>query len=241
MIGVVRGLFAWVGGLLFTAACAVVFFALLPFFGAAPRLSFAIVRFWSRILVSGFLASTVEVSGKECIRRGAPFIIVSNHRSYLDILVAHAALDIPFLWLAKSELFRIPVFGMAMRILGHIPVEREKVFASSRALVKAGEALRAGTSIWVFPEGTRTPIATLGRFKRGAFLLALRTGAPLLPVAVVGSDRIFDGPFRVTPRKVTVTLTEPVPVPREPNGNLTAVIDDVRGRIQRVYDRAASA
>jgi 1-acyl-sn-glycerol-3-phosphate acyltransferase len=241
MIRVARGLFAWVGGLSFTAVCTAVFFFLLPFFGAFPGLPFAIVRFWSRLLVSGFLAASLEVSGKEFVRRGAPFVIVSNHRSWLDILVAHAALEIPFRWLAKSELFRVPVFGLAMRILGHIPVDRAKTFASSRALARAGEALRAGASVWVFPEGTRTLSATLGRFKRGAFLLALRTGAPLLPVAVAGSDRIFEGPLRVTPRRVTVTFTEPVPVPRDPAVSLSPVIDDVRGRIQGEYDRAASA
>jgi 1-acyl-sn-glycerol-3-phosphate acyltransferase len=236
----IRGLFYWIGGSLFTVLAGFVFFILYPFFRRMPGLPFAITRFWSRVLVSRFLASAVVVTGDEFIERGSSYVIVSNHRSYIDILVAQSALKIPFLWLAKGELFKIPVFGPAMRILGHIPVEREKLFKASSALARAEEALRGGTSVWVFPEGTRTPRKELGGFKRGAFLLAMRAGAPLLPVAIVGSDRIFKGPLRITPGQVRVIVMAPVAV-RDLGGNrLSLVVDGVRNQIQREYDRAAS-
>jgi 1-acyl-sn-glycerol-3-phosphate acyltransferase len=236
----IRGLFYWVGGALFTVLTGVVFFILSPLFGRMPGLPFAISRFWSRVLVSRFFASAVEVTGEEFIETGESYIIVSNHRSYIDILVAQSALKIPFLWLAKGELFRIPVFGLAMRILGHIPVEREKFFTASRSLARAEEALRDGKSVWVFPEGTRTPRKELGRFKRGAFLLAVSTGAPLLPVALVGSDGIFEGPIRITPRRVRVIVMAPVSVRGDGKNALPLLVDNIRKQIQREYDRAAS-
>jgi 1-acyl-sn-glycerol-3-phosphate acyltransferase len=240
MIRGIRGLFYWVGGSFFTVLTAVVFFILFPLFGRMPWLPFAITRFWSKVLVSRFFASSVVVTGEEFIERGSSYIIVSNHRSYIDILVAQSALNVPFLWLAKGELFKIPVFGLAMRILGHIPVEREKFFSASRSLTQAEEALRDGKSVWVFPEGTRTPHKVLGRFKRGAFLLAVRTGAPLLPVVIVGSDGIFEGPIRITPKQVRVIVMAPVSVRDVGENALSLLVDGIRNRIQREYDRAAS-
>jgi 1-acyl-sn-glycerol-3-phosphate acyltransferase len=241
MIRGMRGPFYWVGGALFTVLIGIVFFVLSPLFGRLPGLPFAMSRFWSRVLVSRFLASAIEVTGEEFIHKGDSYVIVSNHRSYIDILVAQSALKIPFLWLAKGELFKIPMFGLAMKILGHIPVEREKYFTASKSLARAEEAIRHGKSVWVFPEGTRTPLNELGRFKRGAFLLAVRTGVPLLPVVLVGSDGIFEGPMRITPRRVRVIVMAPVSVRAAGKDGLPLLIDNVRTQIQKEYDRAAPA
>jgi 1-acyl-sn-glycerol-3-phosphate acyltransferase len=236
----VRGLYYWVGGSLFTVLAGFAFYTLYFLTGRKPGLPCEVTRFWSRVLVSHFFASDVVVTGEDFIARGASYVIVSNHRSYIDILVAQAALKIPFLWLAKSELFKIPVFGPAMKILGHIPVERNKAFRASSALARAEEALLDGKSVWVFPEGTRTARGELGRFKRGAFLMAVRTGAPLLPVAIVGSDGILEGPLGITPAKVRVIVTPPVRVRGLGKRPLSFVMEEVRNRIQKEFDRAAA-
>ena len=206
----IRGVFFWAGGVIFTVVMAVVFFGALPFFRARPAIPHLLIKFWAKVLLSLFCGVRLEVHGDRRVDAAGSYIIVSNHRSHMDILVASAAVPLPFLWLAKSSLFRIPVIGAAMKRAGYVPVEREKFVAASRSLDRAEEALRRGGSIWIFPEGTRTPREELGRFKRGAFLLAARTGRPILPVVLAGTDAIFAGPLKVVPVPVRVSVLQPL-------------------------------
>jgi len=229
----IRGLFYWIGGVLFTVLMAVLFYLSLPFFGVNPSLPHRYIRFWSKALVTFFCGTRIELSGAERIDPRGHYVIVSNHRSYMDILVTGAVFPIPFLWLAKRSLFRVPGIGLAMKIAGYIPVERELFFSASRSLNRARDALEYGTSVWVFPEGTRTAKSELGPFKRGAFLLAERSAKPILPVVIIGTDRIFPGPLRVRPSSVKVIILKPL----KATGSRTRVVEEVRRLIQDEYDR----
>ncbi|HEX7124687.1 MAG TPA: lysophospholipid acyltransferase family protein [Thermodesulfobacteriota bacterium] len=139
-------------------------------------------------------------------------VIVSNHQSTMDIFAIASALPGQLRWVAKRELFRIPIFGPAMRAAGYVPIDREDPRRSRRGLSRAAEALAQGASLVVFPEGTRSADGRLGPFKRGAFALAQASRAPVVPVAVRGSRAVLPaGRWRVRPGRIEVVVGRPIP------------------------------
>ena len=138
-----------------------------------------VARTWSRsiLAVSGI---RVAVSGLERIDPARPYIFMSNHQSNFDIPVLLAHLPLQFRWLAKAELFKIPVFGRAMRGAGYISIDRADREAAFKSLGEAAETIRKGVAIMIFPEGTRSLDGTLKPFKKGGFVLAVDAGVPIL-------------------------------------------------------------
>jgi 1-acyl-sn-glycerol-3-phosphate acyltransferase len=118
-------------------------------------------------------------------RRG-PFIAVSNHESFVDILlISHLPWEMK--WLSKIEIMRIPVLGWDMVLAGDIPVERGTAKSAVKAMQKCTEVLKGGGSVIIFPEGTRSETDEMLPFKDGAFRLAVDTGVPILPLVVRGT------------------------------------------------------
>lgn len=117
---------------------------------------------------------------------GRAHVVVSNHESIVDIfLLSHLPWEMK--WLAKASAFRLPLIGLMMRLAGDIPVVRGDRTSGDAALERARRYLARGTSVMIFPEGTRTRSGELLPFKLGAFRLAIETGCPILPIAVHGS------------------------------------------------------
>ncbi|HBT46422.1 MAG TPA: 1-acyl-sn-glycerol-3-phosphate acyltransferase [Peptococcaceae bacterium] len=130
-----------------------------------------------------------QVRGQELFPREGPAIVVANHRSLWDPVAVGVAVPRQVRFMAKEELFKIPGLGALLRALGAFPVKRGR---SDRAALQASlEMLRQDQVIGMFPEGTRVRTGELGRFYGGAALLALKTGAPLVPVALKNTDRVF--------------------------------------------------
>lgn len=148
-------------------------------------------RFWGRLglLMAGI---RITVSGSEQIPDG-PIIVMSNHASNFDILVMQGYFPRPLSWIAKKELFSIPVFGWSMKRGGYIPLDRSDGRKALKSMDEAAQQIRSGTSVIVFPEGTRTRDGRLLPFKRGGFLLSVRAGVPVVPVSIVGSFAINPG------------------------------------------------
>lgn len=114
------------------------------------------------------------------------FVAVANHESMLDIfLISHVGWEMK--WVAKESIFRIPVFGWLFSLSGDIPVKRDDRDSGTAALEQAERYLRAGMPVMFFPEGTRSKTNELRPFKLGAFRAAIRTGSPILPIAVHGT------------------------------------------------------
>ncbi len=134
---------------------------------------------------------TVEVIGKENLLKENPIIIFANHQSNMDILLLDSILNIPFCWLAKDSLFKIPVFGWLLRNLGYIPVERNISRKAKEAVNDAYHKLNKGISIIIFPEGTWSnyPDKVLP-FKSGLYHLARNSQKPLLPITIINSNKI---------------------------------------------------
>ena len=168
------------------------------------------VSTWIRLVV--LINLKREVIGLENVPRRGPVILASNHCSEADPAIVITATPRRIVWLGKQELFDIPVFGVLYHFYGVIPVRRFE--ADLTALRKADEALRRGHVLGMFPEGTRSRDGKLGRGAPGTALIALRSGAPILPVAVSGSEAIvLPGSFlRRTP--VRVTFGEPFHLPQ---------------------------
>ncbi|MEW6621604.1 MAG: lysophospholipid acyltransferase family protein [Bacillota bacterium] len=142
-----------------------------------------------------------QVTGIGRIPETGPIIIISNHVSYWDPIVLGVISKRQVYFMAKAELFRIPVFSSILRGLGAFPVDRKK--SDRAALRAAAEVLERGDVLGMFPEGTRIRTGELGEFKLGAVLIAAKSKTPIVPVALQGTSKIFSrGWFR--PFKVAV-------------------------------------
>ena len=148
---------------------------------------------WSRgiLKVTGV---TLTVEGLENIPKEGPCVFVGNHRSYYDIPLLLASLDKPHGILAKEELGKIPLLNRWMKLPGCVFVQRDDLRASVRALNDATAIVESGRSFVIFPEGTRYKgeEGGAGEFKQGAFRIAVKTGAPVVPVAITGARALFE-------------------------------------------------
>lgn len=130
----------------------------------------------------------IQISGREHIDAKQVYVIVSNHQSLADIpLLSHLRPDTK--WLAKIELFRVPLFGWMLRMAGDVPVDRAAPRQAARALMQCAKYLRQGCSVVFFPEGGRSPDGEVQPFNEGAFQLAIRERVPILPVVVEGTGK----------------------------------------------------
>lgn len=145
---------------------------------------------WSRRLLEQARVS-IEVAGLELAPEGETFVVMSNHQSLYDIPVIFQVLKRRVRMVAKTELFRVPVWSRAMRAAGFVEVDRQNRERAISSLQRAKDALASGTSIWIAPEGTRSESGRLAPFKQGGFHLALDTGARILPVAINGTRDVL--------------------------------------------------
>ncbi len=186
---------------------------------------------WSR----SFPFWRIRIDGRWPPGRGA-YVVVANHQSFLDIFVL---CNIPheMKWVAKKELFKIPMFGWGLRLAGDICLDRGDTASALKVMDQARRYLKNGMSVMIFPEGTRSEDGTLLSFKPGAFKLAVETGVPVLPIAVSGSANGMPkgGPW-VRPTKVSVKILEPIPTAGLRGRDVRKLRDDVRDRIARALD-----
>ncbi len=142
--------------------------------------------FWGSLYTWANPAWPVRISGREKIRRDEAYVMVANHQSLLDILVLFR-LFVHYKWVSKIENFRIPLIGWNMRLNRYIQLRRGDRSSVVKMLALCRETLAAGSSVMIFPEGTRSPDGRLRSFKPGAFVLAKATGRPILPIVVDGT------------------------------------------------------
>ena len=193
---------------------------------------------WSRAIVR-FAEIDISVEGFEHAVSQESYVVMSNHQSHYDIPVLFQALRPRRLrMVAKSELFRLPIWTGAMRAAGFVEVNRQNRVLAMKSLDRAREAIAAGTSIWIAPEGTRSPDGVLGTFKKGGFHLASGAGARILPVSIDGTRRILPARGRHVQNgeHVSVVVHEPVaPGARDDEKQVMAL---VRERILSGLPRA---
>lgn len=194
-------------------------------------------RLWARLMLSLNLVK-VTVRGSGHLPDG-PVIFMSNHQSNFDILSLLAAMPRRFHWIAKKELFEIPVFGPSMRRGGYIPLDRGDGRKALQSIDEAAATIHQGKSVVIFPEGTRTPDGNLLPFKRGGFILARKADVPVIPVTINGSGRINPAnQIRLYSGNITITLHPPVVVPSglRKSETETLMMEAVRGQIESALE-----
>ena len=194
---------------------------------------------WARLLLRSAGVS-VTVTGAEHLSPREAQIIVANHQSWFDILALFSSLPVEIRFVAKKELFAIPFFGSTLRALGHIKLDRSNLQQAIYAYHQAARYIfEQKLSVLVFPEGTRSRTGALQEFKRGPFVLAIQSGAPVVPVYVAGTFGILPkGSIRVRPHAVQVTVAEAIPSAGLTIEDRGALRDRTRDAIVRM--RAAS-
>lgn len=186
-----------------------------------------IIRFWARFFLwsAGF---DLEVSGAENIDESRAYVFVSNHESDADIPCHFLACRVPIRFLAKKELYRVPLLGFYMRRLGFIEVDRQARAAGMESVNRqVADAVSYGRSLMIYPEGTRSRDGALQAFKKGAFRIAIDTGLDVIPLAVEGSWEAWPpGSKIIRGGTVKVTVGEPISV----DGLTAADIEQLRNR-----------
>jgi len=156
----------------------------------------------------------VRIEGRDHVPKHGPVILAANHRSFMDSLFLPLVIRRRVTFVAKAEYFDSKKTAWFFRGVGQIPIRREGGSASERALASATEVLETGGVFGIYPEGTRTRDGYLHRGHTGVARLALRTGAPIVPVGMIGTDEIqaTDAKLPRFFRKVTIRFGNPIPL-----------------------------
>ncbi len=197
--------------------------------GSGRRLAVGAIRRVARVC-----GVRVEVSGAHRLAAGRSYVLAPNHTSPMDIAAVLLARP-EARFLAASELFRIPLLGVAMRALGTVPIVRGDAARARDGIAELSRPQRARELV-IFPEGGIAPTRAVLPFKTGAFVVAIRTGAPVVPVAISGADGVLPrrGRLKVRPGVVRVHLLPPVPT-------AGLCIDDRRSLAERTRAQVVAA
>ncbi|MDD5311496.1 MAG: lysophospholipid acyltransferase family protein [Dehalococcoidia bacterium] len=196
-----------------------------------------ILRLWSSFLLRTVDATTeVKNPHNVSIKPGVPHIIMSNHRGHYDIPLIFVSLPGSIRMLTKKELFKIPIFGQAMKDAEFVSIDRHNHAQALKDLDEARKSMESGIVLWVAPEGTRSGSERLGKFKKGGFVLALQTGAVIIPVGIKGSEKILKlgtWDFQID-QKIEVNIGEPIEASRYNIEQKDTLMQDVLVTIKRL-------
>jgi len=200
-------------------------------FDKGGRKQAVMARLWAKtlLLVSG---TRVNVRGLEKLKPGQHYIYVANHRSYMDTPVVLASLPGAFRFMAKAELFNIPLMGGHLRRAGHISVPLDKPREAIRSMSEAGRVIRENKiSVLIFPEGGRT-MGEMGEFRDGAAFMAIKAQVPVAPIGLIGVHELLPmHSVHVRPRRVTVNIGDPIPTEGMDTKQRTELTEQFRQQI----------
>ncbi len=181
-----------------------------PFFPHGENTVHYLAQVWAKGLL--WLSGVkVEVQGGRNVLSDRPQIFMANHQSFFDIFIVLAHIPAQFRFIAKKELFRVPVFGGALRKYGTIEINRQHHASAVKSIDEAARKIREGKSVITFPEGTRSVDGGIQPFKKGVFHLALMAGVPIVPVSIIGSREILaKHSLRVNAGKILMIIDEPI-------------------------------
>lgn len=235
LLATLTGNLAWVVGTVALGVAAILV-SWVPPRGTAV---FLVARWWARlILAASFIR--LDVRREAAPEEYGASVFMANHRSMYDIPVLLATLPGQARFMAKKSLFKIPIFGWAIALGGFIPVDREDRRTARKTFAAAVDRLRHDVSVVVFPEETRSAGPSLLRFRPGGFLLALRSGLPIVPVGVRGTSEVRPkGSLWISPRRIEVRYGSPLPTAGLSVHDRRRVTDEVRNRVAALSGLAA--
>ena len=199
------------------------------YFSKTGNIPHLIAGIWGKSIL---WASQVKVTvrGLSNIDSTKSYIFMANHQSIYDIPVLLGHLPHQFRWLAKAELFRIPLFGQAMRRVGYISIDRSNREAAIKSLQTASHKIKGGVSVLIFPEGTRSPDGRIQSFKKGGFVLAVDSAVPIVAMVIHGTRAIMPkNKLQLKPGQVRLDIQKPI----ESSGYSRKTKDALLERVRR--------
>ena len=195
-------------------------------------------RLWSRALL-WTAAVPLRVTFHGQLDRTQPYVFMANHLSTVDIWALFVALPVKIRFIAKKQLGRIPIFGWAMAAGRFIFIDRQNPLAARRSIQQAAERIRGGSSVAIFPEGTRSRDGHLGPFKKGGFHLAIQAGVPIVPVGIRGAHEVMPrGSLILRRGPVTLEIGEPIATASLSIADRDALLERVRSEVARLSGQA---
>jgi 1-acyl-sn-glycerol-3-phosphate acyltransferase len=193
-------------------------------------------RYWGRILC--WLAGVrVRIEGEGNIDPANTYIFAGNHCSQYDIFAFQGYFPHDFRWIAKKELFSIPVFGQAMHRVGYIPIDRSHGRQAMKSLDQAAGRIAAGSSVLIFPEGTRSSDGMLNEFKTGAILLAIKAKVPIVPIGFNGSYEVLPkGTYLPKAGEIIIRIGAPLATGSDKAIDKQALARDLHGAVRSLLD-----
>ncbi|MDD5204613.1 MAG: lysophospholipid acyltransferase family protein [Desulfobacterales bacterium] len=183
---------------------------------------------WARLIL-WVCGVKVQVRGLENLHPAAARLYLCNHQSYFDIFALLAYLPVQFKFVMKKELMSLPLLGITMRRAGYIGIDREDAREALKGMNQAAEKMKKGTSILVFPEGTRSPDGLLQPFKPGAFHIAFKSQCDIVPLIIDGSRLIVPkGSLRIQKGSFTLHIGKPIPIHGYSKKNMSVLTEKVR-------------
>ena len=196
-----------------------------------------VARLWARGIL--FVSRIkVTVNGLANIDPSQSYVYMSNHQSNFDIPVLLAYLPVQFRWLAKAELFKIPIFGRAMRGAGYVKIDRFNQKAAFESINEAAGKMKNGVSVMIFPEGTRSLDGNIRSFKKGGFIMAVDAGVPIVPVVIKGTWPIMDkSSLKINTGEVSLNIETPIATTDYTRENKDDLIQSVRAVIKDGFEK----
>ena len=210
---------------------------LLSFIKAGGDTIHKVGRIWAKCIL-GASKIKVTIKGYSNLKPGRSYIYMPNHVSNVDIPVLQAHLPVQFRWLAKAELYKIPIFGHAMKSAGYISIDRSDRKSAINSLNQAAKLIRNGVSVIIFPEGTRSRTHDIQPFKKGGFVLAVDSGVSIVPIIIHGTANIMPREkISIKPGKVTLEITKPITSSNYTRKTKDDLMEKVRNIIRESYEK----
>lgn len=205
------------------------------FFDHGGKRQLAVAQAWARMLCR-LAGVRLTIEGAHHLQPGVSYILAANHLSYMDTPVVLGHLPVNFRFMAKKGLFSVPFLGNHLERAGHLPVSSDNPREAIKLLSEAARLIgERQISVLVFPEGGRAADGKLQEFKDGAFFLAIKAQAPVLPIAIVGTYEMLPfGSGTMRPGPVTMRIGAPIPTVGMVNKDRLALSDQTRAEIERL-------
>ena len=225
-----------IGWVVLTTAFFAIWAIIVSFFTRTGNPVHIVAGKWARSILI-FSRVHVVVKGLSNIEPEKSYVYMANHQSNFDIPVLLGYLPVQFRWLAKAELFKIPVFGRAMLGAGYVKIDRFNRESAFESIRQAARRMKDGVSVMIFPEGTRSRDGSIQQFKKGGFVMAIQSGVPIIPVVLKGTWPIMaKSSLRINRGDVEMVIAEPIETSGYSMDNKEELMDRVRAVICQKFD-----